>query len=793
MKHNLFLWSLAAFVVALTSCTKQDIEEFATDGSTQTLEVTAVGGADGRTVFGPSTDEGATYPVLWKKDATGRGEQLKVSMNLTFNASGKRVLLKDPSTTYNPRVKGEGATTSFTVGVADDGSKSYQFYAVCPGECWKEGDDNNSQPSLMRFEIPAVQSSVAPTNDHNGSCDPLAQLLVAKTDAVSTLPKSLTMQFKHVAAYGLLSLTGLSEEDAPTLVRITSSQPIAGRFHYNVEDGSITRNGSGQEYHIALHVQSASSIWFAAAPTDLSNTALWVTVVAANGNTWVKKIALGDNRELKSGRIAKFSVALSAEDAVQAGSIYYENGEPVGVVYRNTATERRVVSAKRMAASKWATATTTTGANSKTDGAANTETLRTFAKTNGLTIPMLDFCDEMGEGWYWPAHSELQDVCVAYHGVGSFSSLTGKYGSSTNPGYRPFDEGFPVAERKAQLAFDALLIAAGGEAMNTNTPEGATYSETRYWTSSEHDTKPKTGRHIWFGTYSYGNATKTDYNYYGRAIKVIAKDATDIPTMTPDLRYATTREGVTVGSTSDRLLDLYLPAASQVAPAGGYPVFLFVHGGGFRSGDKYEADKTDGGSNAKICMAMAERGFVAVSINYYLGLKHDNASGTSCTAEMAGGLPASGAFSEDMQNAIRKASEDAALALGWINTHASTYNLNTARVAVAGGSAGAITVLDLAYLAGQTTYPIQAVVDLWGSVANPSAIGANGAATPPALIYHGTKDTLVNYAYSVAIAERLEALGVRVDFHTLDGRGHGDYTYIINNRMDEIAAFLNSL
>nr|MBE6191509.1 alpha/beta hydrolase [Rikenellaceae bacterium] len=786
MKHNLFLWSLAAFVVALTSCTKQDIEELATDGSTQTLEVTAVGGADGRTVFGPSTDEGATYPVLWKKDATGRGEQLKVSMNLTFNASGKRVLLKDPSTTYNPRVKGEGATTSFRVGVADDGSKSYQFYAVCPGECWKEGDDNSSQPSLMRFEIPAVQSPVAPTNDHNGSCDPLAQLLVAKTDAVSKLPESLTMQFKHVAAYGLLSLTGLSEEDAPTLVRITSSQPIAGRFHYNVEDGSITRNGSGQEYHIALHVQSASSIWFAAAPTDLSNTSLWVTVVAANGNTWVKKIALEDNRKLKSGCIAKFSVALSAEDAVQAGSIYYEHGEPVGVVYRNTTTERRVVSAKRMAASKWATATTATGVSGRTDGAVNTAALR----AKGLTIPMLDFCDEMGEGWYWPAYEEMQILCAAYHGVATASDINAKAGTSSAPGPKPAAADFPIAERKAQLAFDALLIAADGDAMNYADPS-TSYGE-RYWSSSEHSTTTK-ALYMQFGAYQGSSATKTGYNYYGRAIKVIAKDATDIPTMTPDLRYATTREGVTVGSTSDRLLDLYLPAASNVAPAGGYPVFLFVHGGGFSGGDKYDSTKSDGGSNAKICMAMAERGFVAVSINYYLGLKHDNASGTSCTAEMAGGLPASGAFSEDMQNAIRKASEDAALALGWINTHASTYNLNTARVAVAGGSAGAITVLDLAYLAGQTTYPIQAVVDLWGSVANPSAIGANGAATPPALIYHGTKDALVNYAYSVAIAERLEALGVRVDFHTLDGRGHGDYTYIINNRMDEIAAFLNSL
>ena len=95
MKHTLFLWSLAAFVVALTSCTKQDIEEFATDGSTQTLEVTAVGGADGRTVFGPSTDEGATYPVLWKKDATAR--RAINSMPFARESAGRRGMIIAPN------------------------------------------------------------------------------------------------------------------------------------------------------------------------------------------------------------------------------------------------------------------------------------------------------------------------------------------------------------------------------------------------------------------------------------------------------------------------------------------------------------------------------------------------------------------------------------------------------------------------------------------------------------------------------------------------------------------------
>lgn len=769
---------LVAGVTMVASCTKAEVEEPVSQPSEGHVIEFFVDEIGGRTVFGESTDGGESYPTLWQKDASGKGEQLAVNLNLNFTATGKRELLKDPATGNNPRVKGEGVATSFAVSVTNDGANDFCFYAVSPATGWKEGEDESGKASLLRMEIPAVQTPIPPTEASDGSCDPSAQLIFAKTNPTTVLPKSLSMHFQHVAAYGLLSLKGLSEEDAPTLVRISSSQPIAGRFYYNAEDGTITRNTSGLQYHIALHVQSASSIWFAAAPTDLSNTALWITVVAANGNVWVKKLDLGENRALKSGRIAKFSVALSEEDLVNAGSIYYENGKPVGVVYRNTITERRIVSAKRMDADKWAAQTTATGVSGRTDGAVNTAALR----ESGLTIPMLEFCDEMGAGWYWPAYEEMQILCAAYHGVATASDIVARAGTSSNPGPHPADATFPIAERKAQLAFDALLIAAGGDAMNYANPT-TSYGE-RYWSSSEHSTTTK-ALYMQFGAYQGSNSTKNSNKYFGRAIKVMRKDPSELPTRTPDLRYGTKRSNITEGSTSDRLLDLYLPATE--APAGGYPVFLFVHGGGFGGGDKYEASKADGGSNAKICMEMAARGFVAISINYYLGLKND--SSTSCTAEMSGGLPANGAFSDTLQNAINEASVDAALALKWVKNNAATYQFNVDRVAVSGGSAGAITVLDLAYFSEQTECPIHAVVALWGGVADPSKIQT----APPTLMYHGTEDPTVNHAYSEAIAARLQQLGVTVNFQSLAGKEHAAYNYIINNRMDEIANFLNGL
>lgn len=244
-----------------------------------------------------------------------------------------------------------------------------------------------------------------------------------------------------------------------------------------------------------------------------------------------------------------------------------------------------------------------------------------------------------------------------------------------------------------------------------------------------------------------------------------------------DIRYAPRRQEVAqAGGSSDRLLDVYLPETK--APRKGYPVVLFVHGGGFKNGDKCP--------NA-VYMGLLERGYAVVSINYYLSLAGNKEM--SARTQMQG-VPPAGHFHPDMDRAISLASEDALLALKWLGRHAREYGLDKRRIAVCGGSAGAMTVLNLAYTRRPKRPRIRAVVNLWGSLADPSAIGPKD---PPVMTLHGDQDDLVSVEFAYAIRDRVRQLG-REDCPVviMTGRGHAQYKYVAASEelMDQIAAFL---
>jgi len=95
-------------------------------------------------------------------------------------------------------------------------------------------------------------------------------------------------------------------------------------------------------------------------------------------------------------------------------------------------------------------------------------------------------------------------------------------------------------------------------------------------------------------------------------------------------------------------LDVYSPAKGK-----GYPVLVWIHGGGWQSGDKKEVDAKP--------QAFADRGFVLVSVNYRLLYKVK-------IEQMAG---------------------DVAKAIRWVHDHAKDYGGDPDRLIVAGHSAGA--------------------------------------------------------------------------------------------------------
>jgi para-nitrobenzyl esterase len=233
-------------------------------------------------------------------------------------------------------------------------------------------------------------------------------------------------------------------------------------------------------------------------------------------------------------------------------------------------------------------------------------------------------------------------------------------------------------------------------------------------------------------------------------------------------------------STSDRILDLFLPkTASKNALV---PVFMFIHGGGFTGGDK--------SSRVKLCSKIAAHGFAVVSINYTLYLKYKGVNGSSCSSNMAKGLPQNAAFHPVLNKAIAKASEDAVQAMQWVHDNTVKYHFNINQFSIGGGSAGAMTALHVAYVSNQKVIPIKAVVDLWGGLERIKSIINNKI---PVLIYHGDIDELINVQYAYALDKRMKEIKSKNSvLNIMVGKGHAQYKYIEDTKISEIVSFLHS-
>ena len=199
-------------------------------------------------------------------------------------------------------------------------------------------------------------------------------------------------------------------------------------------------------------------------------------------------------------------------------------------------------------------------------------------------------------------------------------------------------------------------------------------------------------------------------------------------------------------------LDLYEPTGDTEAAR---PAFVWIHGGGFSSGDKASLFE------AMLAGRFARRGYVVASINYRL---------------REGEYYGFGVGDPRLPQVIADAQHDAQTAVRWLRANAAAYRVDAGRVAVGGFSAGAITALYVNYnsadpgQSGNAGYPsnTSACVDVAGGI----DVALMEAGEPPVLVVHGTADTTVPYSGALDIVARAQAVGVTADFHPLEGVGH---------------------
>jgi acetyl esterase/lipase len=225
------------------------------------------------------------------------------------------------------------------------------------------------------------------------------------------------------------------------------------------------------------------------------------------------------------------------------------------------------------------------------------------------------------------------------------------------------------------------------------------------------------------------------------------------PQLRPNIEYAA------VGRKSLRL-DAHLPAGRTPAPA-----IVLLHGGGFTGGAK-------GGYTGELARHLARNGYAAFDIDYRL--QGDLGPGAT------------------LQAAIAAAQEDLGRAVEHVVAESKTYSIDPDRLAVGGGSAGAITALLATYGKDRSSRPPKAVVSLWGGMYGQEE--AIKAGDPPVLLVHGTADKTVPFALAESIAMAARKAEVEAVLLRVEQAGH---TLPLNQRvqgrtiLDHVTTFLD--
>ena len=228
-------------------------------------------------------------------------------------------------------------------------------------------------------------------------------------------------------------------------------------------------------------------------------------------------------------------------------------------------------------------------------------------------------------------------------------------------------------------------------------------------------------------------------------------------------------------------LDLYRPEKNESGEL--RPAVVIIHGGGWRGGDKGRKREFVSGT------MLTKAGYVAVSVNYQL----------QKGKRWPGNL-------QDCKSAVR-----------WLRKNSKDLSVDGSRIGVIGGSAGGHLALMVAYTGDNPKfapdlYPgisdkVSACVDMYGITnlltrcvtdkkGNPTdelkehglfsknrqqapALWRNASPvthvdknSPPTLIFHGTKDTVVDRDQSKELYEKLQEAGVESELQMIKNARH---------------------
>lgn len=242
-------------------------------------------------------------------------------------------------------------------------------------------------------------------------------------------------------------------------------------------------------------------------------------------------------------------------------------------------------------------------------------------------------------------------------------------------------------------------------------------------------------------------------------------------------------------------LDVYQPAQPRADKA----CVIYVFGGAFMKGER------DGKEAVRTCRMLADRGFVAISIDYRLYLASPE------VREMGRHTPVL-QIHNFFDTAISWAVQDCSSAIAWLCDHAEMLHIDTSKIILTGNSAGAITVASLDYgrcnkLGCTAELPAgfrpAAVLPFAGAIHCRNGQLKYAATPAPTCFVHGKMDRIVTYnrlfssfRTSLFGSSKLAKVFKNNDWCywiiRVEGRGHEvseAHTYL----MDEFCAFVDAV
>lgn len=288
------------------------------------------------------------------------------------------------------------------------------------------------------------------------------------------------------------------------------------------------------------------------------------------------------------------------------------------------------------------------------------------------------------------------------------------------------------------------------------------------------------------------SVTAQDYRYVNTVFPSSVKNTGVVYGTAPFLNALYIDESNT--TVQNLVMDIYQPVNDTLPKR---PVIIFAHPGGFITGNRTVDDMQ------AFCDTFARKGYVTATIDYRQGLEVADNADLHYTRAAYRGL-------QDGRTAVR-----------FLRANAATYGIDTARVYLAGSSAGSFIAVNSIYMdpgevpvyAGQVSYSAfftpytgpalgppdnganlsfsgtpDGVLGLWGGVGDTLTIGTNNSI--PVFLVHGTADATVPFnsgppfgynglsdVYgSHLIAGRLSHIGIPASqTYFVEGAGHEFY------------------